>query len=40
VLAGRIQPGRVFDRTIRLEQIPEGYRAMDQRQAIKVLVEP
>jgi threonine dehydrogenase-like Zn-dependent dehydrogenase len=40
VLAGRIQPGRVFDRTIRLEEVLEGYRAMDQRQAIKVLVEP
>jgi threonine dehydrogenase-like Zn-dependent dehydrogenase len=32
ILDGRLQPGRVFDRTITLDQIPGGYRAMDQRQ--------
>ena len=37
---GRLQPGRVFDRTISLDQTPDGYRAMDQRQALKVLVRP
>lgn len=36
VLAGRIDPGRVFDRTLPVEQVAEGYRAMDERTAIKV----
>jgi len=40
VLEGRIQPGRVFDRVVGLNEVPEGYRAMDQREAIKVMVEP
>lgn len=40
VLEGRIEPGRVFDRTIDLDQTPEGYRAMDQREALKVLIRP
>ena len=39
VLEGRIQPGRVFDRVIGLEDVPEGYRAMDQRESIKVLID-
>jgi threonine dehydrogenase-like Zn-dependent dehydrogenase len=39
VLEGRIQPGRVFDRVIDLEGVPDGYRAMDEREAIKVLIE-
>lgn len=39
VLEGRIQPGRVFDRVVRLEEVPDGYRAMNDRQAIKVLIE-
>jgi threonine dehydrogenase-like Zn-dependent dehydrogenase len=38
VLEGRIQPGRVFDRVIRLDEVPEGYRAMHNREAIKVMV--
>jgi threonine dehydrogenase-like Zn-dependent dehydrogenase len=38
VLAGRIQPGRVFDYTTDLENINEAYAAMDQRRAIKSLV--
>jgi len=40
VLEGRIQPGRVFDRTVGIDEVPEGYRAMDQREAIKVMVKP
>jgi threonine dehydrogenase-like Zn-dependent dehydrogenase len=39
VLEGRIEPGRVFDRVARLEEVPDGYRAMDDRDAIKVLIE-
>jgi hypothetical protein len=39
VLEGRIQPGRVFDRVIGLEEVPEGYRAMDSREAIKVMID-
>ena len=40
VLEGRIDPGRVFDKTIGLDEVPDGYRAMDQRESIKVLVQP
>ena len=40
VLEGRIEPGRVFDRTVDLDGVPDGYRAMDTRQALKVLVRP
>ncbi|MCZ2439789.1 MAG: zinc-dependent alcohol dehydrogenase family protein [Burkholderiales bacterium] len=40
VLEGRIQPGLVFDRTVGLEEVPDGYRAMDAREAIKVMVKP
>jgi threonine dehydrogenase-like Zn-dependent dehydrogenase len=40
VLEGRIEPGRVFDRSIDLDGVPDGYRAMDRREAIKVMVEP
>lgn len=40
VLAGRIQPGRVFDVTLPLDKVAEGYRAMDERRAIKVLLKP
>jgi threonine dehydrogenase-like Zn-dependent dehydrogenase len=40
VLDGTIQPGRVFDRTISLDQTPDGYRAMDNREALKVLIQP
>ncbi|WP_139826473.1 zinc-binding dehydrogenase [Derxia lacustris] len=39
VLEGRIQPGRVFDRSIGIDAMVEGYRLMDERQAIKVMVE-
>ena len=40
VLEGRIEPGRVFDRVASLDEVPDGYRAMDEREAIKVMVEP
>jgi threonine dehydrogenase-like Zn-dependent dehydrogenase len=40
VLEGRIEPGRVFDRVIGLDEVPDGYRAMDEREAIKVMVKP
>ena len=40
VLDGRIEPGRVFDRAGSLDDVPDGYRAMDDREAIKVMVEP
>jgi hypothetical protein len=40
VIEGRIEPGRVFDRTIGLDEVPDGYRAMDERKAIKVMVKP
>jgi threonine dehydrogenase-like Zn-dependent dehydrogenase len=40
VLDGTLQPGRVFDRTVSLEEVPEGYRAMADREALKVLVLP
>jgi threonine dehydrogenase-like Zn-dependent dehydrogenase len=39
VLEGRIEPGRVFDRVVRLDEVPDGYRAMNEREAIKVMVE-
>src|SRR4028119_2228552 len=40
VLEGRIEPGRVLDRTVGLDGVPDGYRAMDDREAIKVMVRP
>ena len=39
VLEGRIEPGRVLDRTVRLDGVPDGYRAMDEREAIKVQIK-
>lgn len=39
ILEGRIEPGRVFDRVVRLVGVPEGYRAMNDREAIKVMIE-
>jgi threonine dehydrogenase-like Zn-dependent dehydrogenase len=40
VLEGRIEPGRVFDRSVGLDGVPDGYRAMNEREAIKVMVRP
>ncbi|MEI8167169.1 MAG: zinc-binding dehydrogenase [Chloroflexales bacterium] len=39
VLEGRIQPGRVFDRVTTLDGVPDGYRAMNDREAIKVMIQ-
>jgi threonine dehydrogenase-like Zn-dependent dehydrogenase len=39
-LAGTIEPGRVFDLTLPLAEVAEGYRAMDERRAIKTLLRP
>lgn len=40
IMEGRIEPGRVFDRTLSLADVPDGYRAMNDREALKVLVRP
>ena len=40
ILEGVIQPGRVFDRTVKLDDVPNGYRAMNERKSIKVMVKP
>jgi threonine dehydrogenase-like Zn-dependent dehydrogenase len=40
VLTGRINPGKVFDLALPLEQVAEGYKAMDERRAIKALLKP
>jgi threonine dehydrogenase-like Zn-dependent dehydrogenase len=40
VLEGKIQPGRVFDHTVGLDGVPDGYRAMNERKAIKVMLKP
>ncbi|MGY1435494.1 zinc-dependent alcohol dehydrogenase family protein [Streptomyces reniochalinae] len=40
VMTGRIDPGKVFDLTLPLEQVAEGYRAMDERRAVKTLLKP
>lgn len=40
ILDGKIEPGRVFDRTVDLNGVPDGYRAMNERESIKVLVTP
>jgi threonine dehydrogenase-like Zn-dependent dehydrogenase len=39
VLERRIEPGRVFDRTGSLDEVPDGYRAMNERESIKFLIE-
>ena len=39
VLEGRIEPGRVFDRVTNIDGVPDGYRAMNERDAIKVMIE-
>ncbi|MFI6510412.1 zinc-dependent alcohol dehydrogenase family protein [Streptosporangium sp. NPDC050855] len=40
VLTGRIDPGKVFDLTLPLDQVAEGYAAMDERRAVKTLLRP
>jgi threonine dehydrogenase-like Zn-dependent dehydrogenase len=40
VLSGQIDPGKVFDLALPLDQVAEGYRAMNERRAIKALLRP
>jgi threonine dehydrogenase-like Zn-dependent dehydrogenase len=40
VLTHRIDPGKVFDLSLPLDQVAEGYKAMDERRAIKALLKP
>ncbi|WP_107483534.1 zinc-dependent alcohol dehydrogenase family protein [Streptomyces humi] len=40
VMTGQINPGRVFDLTLPLDQAAEGYQAMDERRAIKTFLRP
>jgi len=40
VWKGKINPGKVFDLTLPLDRVAEGYRAMDERRAIKTLLRP
>ena len=40
VVDGQIDPGKVFDLRLPLDQVAEGYRAMDERRAIKALLQP
>ncbi|MCT9138410.1 zinc-dependent alcohol dehydrogenase family protein [Streptomyces violarus] len=40
VLSGRINPGEVFDLSLPLDEAAEGYKAMDERRAIKALLRP
>jgi threonine dehydrogenase-like Zn-dependent dehydrogenase len=39
VLEGRIEPGLVFDRVTTIDGVPDGYRAMNEREAIKVMIK-
>ena len=40
VFKGKINPGKVFDLVLPLDRVAEGYRAMDERRAIKTLLRP
>ena len=40
VLEGRIEPGCVFDRTGSIEDVPDGYRAMNEREVLKFEIRP
>ena len=40
ILDGTVEPGRVFDRTVGLDQVPDGYKAMAERESLKVLINP
>lgn len=40
VLDGTVDPGRVFDLTVGLEEAPKAYAAMDERAALKVMIRP
>lgn len=38
ILEGTVDPGRVFDRTVTLDEVPDAYRAMDDRESLKVMI--
>jgi threonine dehydrogenase-like Zn-dependent dehydrogenase len=38
ILGGTVDPGKVFDRIVSLEDVPAAYAAMDDREALKVLI--
>jgi threonine dehydrogenase-like Zn-dependent dehydrogenase len=40
VFDGSIDPGKAFDLTLPLDAVAEAYRAMDERRAIKALLQP
>ncbi|PSP68101.1 hypothetical protein BRC79_06015 [Halobacteriales archaeon QH_8_67_27] len=40
VLGGTLDPSPIFTKTVSLDDVAEGYRAMDEREAVKVLVKP
>jgi threonine dehydrogenase-like Zn-dependent dehydrogenase len=40
VLDGTIQPGQLFDRTVKLDDVPDGYAAMAARENLKVMIRP
>jgi alcohol dehydrogenase len=40
VLGGTLDPSPIFTKTVDLDGVPEGYRAMDEREAVKVMVRP
>ena len=40
ILDGTVEPGRVFDRTVGLDEVPDGYKAMAERESLKVLIQP
>jgi threonine dehydrogenase-like Zn-dependent dehydrogenase len=40
ILSGQVNPGRVFDSEVTLDEVPLGYKDMDSRRALKVLVRP
>lgn len=40
IMEGRIEPGRVFDRSVDLDGVVDSYRATNDREALKVLVRP
>jgi len=40
VLEAKVQPGKVFDMTVSLDDVASGYKAMAERTALKVLVRP
>jgi threonine dehydrogenase-like Zn-dependent dehydrogenase len=40
ILSGKINPGKVFDLTVSLDEAPAGYEAMANRTHLKVLVKP